>query len=92
MAMSVAVRRSAHKRTLPAVLAPESFAVVVSRVVTQDRVEVAMRRDHAGSVAGARALALRLLAAVACSGAATVDVLDGHGAPIFFAQAAGGSL
>lgn len=92
MQPSVAVRRFVRNVTAPTVSAPVLFVVIASVIVDNDRLEVVLRGEHAGTLAGAKRHAVTLLIVTAQRfGAACVDVTDGAGVPVFFASTTGGA-
>ena len=88
MLTSVAPRRALRNTAAPAVLAPESFVVIVSKVIDADHLQVVLRGDHVGTLAGAVAHARTVLAAAnEHHGNVSVVVLGHDGMPLFFAEA-----
>ncbi len=88
----VSPRRSSRNIAPTAVLAPATFVVIASRIVTADRLEVVLRGEHAGTFDGAKRHAVTLLAATAARfGRACVDVTDAAGIPVFAVSTAGGA-
>lgn len=87
MQAAVAVRRPLRNCATTAVSAP--FVTIASRIVTADRLEIAVRGEFEGTLAEAQRHANRLASAVAdrfgASACAEVHTFDGL--PVYFVEA-----
>lgn len=89
MQTAVAVRRFARNTARTAVSAPSTFVAIASRVVSVDRLEIALRGEFDGTLDAAKRHARRLANAVAdrFGTSACAEIHSHDGVPLFFTEA-----